>query len=132
MFSKRERAQWYSASPYRHDAAAGLARVAMAHGDTAAAMQALAPLLAIGTLAEVTTDDPLEGAEFPRLIEWTCHRIVASAAGRHDSGAAAWLARAHRALQRQAAAISDPALRQAFLANIPVHREIVAASTKGA
>ena len=39
------------ASPYRHDASAGLARVALAQGDTAAAMQALAPLLALGAMA---------------------------------------------------------------------------------
>ena len=111
------------ASPYRHDASAGLARVALAQGDTAAAMQALEPLLALG--AKTGADDnPLEGVEFPRLVEWTCHRVLASAG---DPRAAEWLARAHEALQAQAATIADAALRQGFLCNIPVHREIVAA-----
>ena len=56
---------------------AGLARVALAQGDTAAAMQALEPLLALG--AKTSADDnPLEGVEFPRLVEWTCHRVLAS------------------------------------------------------
>ena len=68
------------ASPFRHDASAGLARVALAQGDTAAAMQALEPLLALG--AKTGADDnPLEGVEFPRLVEWTCHRVL-SACGR--------------------------------------------------
>ena len=86
----------------------------------------LAPLLALG--AKTGADDnPLEGVEFPRLVEWTCHRVLASAGDRGDPRAAEWLARAHDALQAQAATIADAALRQGFLCNIPVHREIVAA-----
>ena len=76
------------ASPYRHDASAGLARVALAQGDTGAAMQALEPLLALGAKAGAD-DNPLEGVEFPRLVEWTCHRVLASAG---DPRAAEWLA----------------------------------------
>ena len=111
------------ASPYRHDASAGLARVALAQGDTDAAMQALESLLALG--AKTSADDnPLEGVEFPRLVEWTCHRVLASAG---DPRAAEWLARAHEALQAQAATIADAELRQGFICNIPVHREIAAA-----
>ena len=110
-------------SPYRHDAAAGLARVALAEGDTAAALQALQPLLA--DPAAVADAGLLEGVEFPRLVELTCHRVLEGAGDRDR--AAAWLARAHGALQRQAATIADPALRQGFLRNIPAHREIVMA-----
>jgi len=112
------------ASPYRHDAAAGLARVALARGDTAAAMQALEPLLARGATTGAE-ENPLEGVEFPRLVEWTCHRVLASAGDR--ARAAEWLARAHEALQAQAATISDAALRKGFLCGIPLHIEIVAA-----
>ena len=112
------------ASPYRHDASAGLARVALARGDLGAAMQALEPLLALGANAN---DELLAGMEFPRLVDWTCHRVLASTGGRGDARAAQWLSRAHRALQVQAAAITDAVLRQGFLRNIPVHREIVAA-----
>jgi hypothetical protein len=112
------------ASPYRYDALAGMARVALAQKDTVAALQAFEPLLAHG--AKTRSDDKLlEGVEFPRLVEWTCHRVLASAGDRARAGE--WLARAHEALQAQAAAISDAALRRGFLHNIPVHREIMAA-----
>ena len=113
------------ASPYRHDASAGLARVALAQGDTGAALQALESSLALGARTGAD-DNPLEGAELPRLVEWTCHRVLSD---RGDPRAAEWLARAHESLQVQAATIADAALRQSFLCNIPVHREIVAAWT---
>jgi len=111
------------ASPFQFDAAAGLARVALARGDTGAAMQALQPLLAAAANT-VTKDKPLEGAEFPRVVEWTCHRVLASAGDPH---AGEWLARAHEALQARAATIADAALREGFLRDIPVHAQIVAA-----
>jgi class 3 adenylate cyclase len=113
-------------SPYRHDAAAGLARVASAQGDREAALQALEPLLALGVNA-CADANLLEGAEFPRLVEWTCHRALASAGDSSDPAAAAWLTRAHEALQARAVSIPEPALRQGFLKNIPFHREIIAA-----
>ena len=109
-------------SAYRHDAAAGLARVALAQRDTTAAMQALDPLLALAASGD--DDNLLEGAEFPRLVEWTCHRALRSAG---DSRSAGWLVRAHDALEAQAATISDAELRQGFIRNIPCHREIAAA-----
>jgi tetratricopeptide (TPR) repeat protein len=111
------------ASPHRHDAAAGLARVALARGDVEGAMQALEPLLALGWKT-VGDGDPLEGAEFPHLIEWTCHRVLV---GARDPRADEWLTRAHEALHGQASTIADGALRDGFLRNIPVHREISAA-----
>jgi len=111
------------ASPHRHDAAAGLARVALARGDIDGAMQALEPLLALGSKT-VGDGDPLEGAEFPRLIEWTCHRVLVRA---RDPRADEWLIRAHEQLQAQASTIADGALREGFLRNIPVHGEISAA-----
>jgi len=111
------------ASALRHDASAGLARVALAQGDTAAATKALEPLLALGAR---TSDDetPLKGVEFPRLVEWTCHRLLAAFG---DPRAAEWLVRAHKALGAQAATIVDAELRQGFVRNIPAHREIAAA-----
>jgi len=111
------------ASPLRHDASAGLARVALAQGDTAAATTALEPLLALGAR---TSDDetPLKGVEFPRLVEWTCHRLLAAFG---DPRAAEWLVRAHKALGAQAATIVDGELREGFIRNIPAHREIAAA-----
>ena len=114
------------ASPYRHDAAAGLAQVAVAQGDREAALQALEPVLALDVKAWADAN-LLEGAEFPRLVEWTCHRALASTGDNSDTAAAEWLTRAHDALQARAASIPEPALRQGFLNNIPFHREIIAA-----
>ena len=111
------------ASPYRHDASAGLARVALAQDDVVAAMQALASLLAPDADSEAH-DTRLEGVEFPRLVEWTCYRVLARAA---DPRAAKWLARAHAALQARAETIADVKRRQGFIHNIPAHREIAAA-----
>jgi len=119
-------------SGWQHDAGAGLARVALAAGDTAAALAALQPLLvhaAAGTL---------DGTEEPRRIELTCHHVLVRTG---DPRADYWLVRAHTALMAQADAIersgnagesgrSGAALRQGFLHNIPWHREIVAAWAK--
>ena len=89
-------------------------------------MRALEELLALADKG-ADDDNALDGVEFPRLVEWTCHRVLASAGERGDPRAVAWLTRAHEALQVQAATIQDAALRQGFLHNIPAHREIVAA-----
>jgi tetratricopeptide (TPR) repeat protein len=105
--------------PTQHNTSAGLARVALAEGDTAAAVAALRPVLALAA-----ADAALDGTEYPRLIELTCHQVLTLA---HDPRADEWLARAHTALAAQADAITDPALRRRFLDDIPHHREIVAA-----
>ena len=112
-------------SPLEHDASAGLARVALAAGDDGAAqaaMDALQPLL-----DHIATGGTLDGTESRRLIELTCHQVLASAG---DPRADEWLVRAHGALMAQAEALSDAGLRQGFLQNIPWHREIVAAWAK--
>ena len=108
------------ASPFRHDASAGLARVALARNDPDAAMLALAPLLSAGADSSAL----LEGVEFPRLVEWTCYRVLTRVG---DPRAGEWLARAHAAIRDRAATIADADLRQRFTLNIPVHREIEAA-----
>jgi tetratricopeptide (TPR) repeat protein len=109
--------------PNQHNASAGLARVALAEGDVAAAVAALQALLDC-----IAAGGTLDGTEFPRQIELTCHQTLARAG---DPRAADWLARAHTALMAQADAISqhsaDPSLRHGFLNNIPHHREIMAA-----
>ena len=112
--------------PVQHDASAGLARVALAEGDIAAAVAALQPVL-----THVQAGGALDGGDWPRLVELTAYQALACAG---DPRAAEWLARAHTALMAQADAISqhsaNSALRQGYLQNIPHHREIVAAWAK--
>ncbi len=119
-------------SAWQHDAEAGLARVALANGDTSAALAALQALLVH------PSDIALDGTEEPRRIELTCHVVLACVG---DPRADYWLVRAHTALMAQADAIarsgnvgdsgrSGTALRQGFLHNIPWHREIVVAWAK--
>ena len=105
--------------PMKHDARAGLAQVALAEGNAAAALAVLQPLL-----EHVIAGGTLDGSEFPRLIELTCHQALACV---DDARARGWLQRAHAALMTQADAITDPALRHGYLNNIPHHREIVRA-----
>jgi predicted ATPase/class 3 adenylate cyclase len=107
-----------------HDAQAGLARAALARGAVAKALAALQPLL-----AHHAGGGEMDGAEYPRAIEWTLAEVLHTAG---DPRAAAWLERAHAALLQQAAAIGDAALREAFLRDIPHHRAIVAAARGGA
>jgi class 3 adenylate cyclase len=107
--------------PLQHDASAGLVRVALAEGDTAAALAALQPLL-----DHVAAGGTLGNTE-ERQIELTCHQALARVG---DPRAADWLARAYTALMHGAATITDAALRQGFLQNVPYHRDIVAAWAK--
>jgi class 3 adenylate cyclase/tetratricopeptide (TPR) repeat protein len=117
-------------SPGRHAAAAGLARVALTEGDADAARVALRPLL-----DHVAAGGTLVGTQEMRLVELTCHQVLARAG---DPRADEWLVRAHTTLMALAEviersggdgerAISGAALRQGFLQHIPWHREIVAA-----
>ena len=103
----------------QHDAAAGIAQVALARGDVAAALHALA-----GVLAHIEGGDTLDGTDGPRLIQLTCHQVLAAAG---DARASQMLLSAHAELQAGAASISQPGLRLSFLANIPEHRDIAAA-----
>jgi len=103
----------------QYDASAGLARVALAQGDAATALQAVQTLLT--HLADAGT---FKGSEAPYLIRLSCHQVLARIG---DPRATELLESAHAELQATAAAIADAALRQSFLNNIPEHRAIVAA-----
>jgi class 3 adenylate cyclase/tetratricopeptide (TPR) repeat protein len=132
-------------SAWQFDARAGLARLDLAGGDIAGAVQALSPLwstavaqapadAAVQAGADARSAQPgespippalaaqLDSAIAPRLIDLTAYRVLSAA---QDGRATAWLRRAHRALMVQADAINDAALRQMFLSNIPQHRDIV-------
>jgi len=105
-----------------HDASAGLARVALAEGDTAAALAALQPLF-----EHVDAGGTLEGTDFPRWIELTAHQVLAGAG---DPRADVWLERAHANLMARAVSIErsgGAGMRDGFLRNLPWHRQIVEA-----
>ena len=109
-------------SPVQRDALAGMAAVALAQGDVAAAMQAVEVLL-----AHLEAGGTLEGTDRPRFVK----RVVCQVLAAHgDARATGMLAAAHAELQALAAAITEPALRHGFLNHIPEHREIVAAWVK--
>jgi tetratricopeptide (TPR) repeat protein len=125
-------------SGWRFDASAGLANLLLAQGDINGALHALQPLLlpADGRVEERAVDQAapsskptadgtaafgFPGAEWPRKIELTIHRVLAAAG---DPRAAAWLQYVHDTLMAQADTITDAALRQMFLTNIPHHRDI--------
>lgn len=128
----------------RFDASAGLASVLLGQADINGALQALHPLLpsaecrdeaeAVDVRSQTTAPTRelaaaeseaghLPGAEWPRKIELTIHRVFAAAG---DPGAFAWLQCAHRRLMAQADTIADAGLRQMFLTNIPHHVDIAA------
>ena len=105
--------------PLRFDAAAGLARVALARGDANAALAALAD-----TIERVEQGDPLDSTESRQLIRLTCYEALQRI---DDPRAATVLAMAHDDLQQRAALLDDPALRASFVEGIPEHRAILAA-----
>lgn len=105
--------------PGQHDATVGQARLAMAQADVRAALQQVNSLL-----LHADNGGNFEGVSNPRLLELTCYQVLAKAG---DPRAQPWLERAHTALQSTAKAITNAALRHGLLANIPEHREIVAA-----
>ncbi len=110
-------------SPVRYEAAAGLARVAIARGDGAGALAAIDELLRLdATNGAVAT--ALEGTDAPRLVELTCHRVLDRAG---DARALDWLRRAHEGVNASADRIRDPKLRDGYLRNVPHNRAIVEA-----
>jgi tetratricopeptide (TPR) repeat protein len=108
-------------SGWRFDASAGLADLCLTQGDISGAMQALQPLLPPAGIDAAAGSFP--GAEWPRKIELTIHRVLAAAS---DPRAQAWLERAQSMLLAKAEAITDMARRQMFLTSIPHHVEIAA------
>ena len=103
----------------QYDATAGLARVALASDDPDGALGQLEPVL-----AHLAGGGKLEGTDWPRLIELTCHQALARAG---DARATGLLERITAVCRRGAATINDAALRHSFLNSIPHHREIVRA-----
>jgi predicted ATPase/class 3 adenylate cyclase len=106
------------------DDLAGLAHVAMAHGDVERALGHVEEIL-----AWIEANGP-EGIEYPLQVYLTGYRVL-SAAAREDTSAVerahSILSKAHASLLAQAASIGDHALRRKFMENVRANREIVAA-----
>ncbi len=96
----------------------GLAEISLAEGGLAEAQVHVEEILA--HLATGSVD----GAEEPLRIYLACYRAL-QASG--DPRTANILATAQRMLAERAALITDPVLRQSYLENVPVHRELARA-----
>ena len=103
----------------RLDAAAGLARLEEARGETTLALQHVAALL------EHLSSGSVDGALEPMRVYLTCYRILAA---HDDPRAAEILKEGYRVLTGRAASIDDPALRHSYLEKVRANRELLAAA----
>jgi tetratricopeptide (TPR) repeat protein len=106
------------------DDVAGLAQVALAHGDKHRAVAYVAEIL-----HWIETNGP-EGIEYPLQVELTCYTVLRATAQGDAAKLAqahAILTRAHTALMKRAADIGDEDLRRKFLEDVAAHRDIVVA-----
>lgn len=110
-------ARTYNISPSVASARRGLADLALAQGDAAAALAHVEGILPLLEAA------PPAGSHEPLRLYWTCYRALRA---NNDPRACGILAAAHALLQSQAALIQDAALRQTFLQQVAANREIVA------
>ncbi len=106
-------------SGYEQDARGGLARLALRQGRLAEAQQEVEWLL-----ARRRPGRGFEGAFASRAIELGCWQVLDRVG---DPRAATLLQDAASTLRAEAAAITDPLLRQGFLEHVPEHRLILAA-----
>ncbi len=102
-----------------HDAAAGLARAALACDDAAGAREALEPVL-----QALDAGDALDGTLGLTLVQLTVWQVLCAAG---DARARPGLQGAHAALQERAAQLTDPVLRDSFLQRVPPNRALVSA-----
>jgi predicted ATPase/DNA-binding SARP family transcriptional activator len=102
---------------------AGLAQIALAQGDHVQAHTL------VETLLPMLVEHPCAGVHTPFYAYLVCYRVLkATDAPR----AATVLQAAQRLLQEYADHITDDALRQSFLENVPTHRELLCAGAGGA
>lgn len=93
----------------------GLAQVALAQGDVAAARE---------WVTAVLSDDAWQGVTDPHLILFACYEVL-QALG--DAQAGPLLARAHAILLERAERISDAQQRESYLHAVPHHQAILTA-----
>ena len=97
---------------------AGLVRVTLAREEMADARP-----VASRILEHLAQHPQLEGADDALRVYLTCYRYLKANAD--PRAATLLLQQARQLLQSRAAKITDPALRQSFLRNIPSHREVL-------
>jgi len=95
---------------------AALARLALAQGDTAQALEH------VETILDHLQAHSLYGTYEPFRIRLTCYRVLKA---NEDPRAGEVLRTAYNLLQERAAAIEDERLRRSFLEAVPWHRELV-------
>lgn len=98
---------------------AGLARVSLAEGDLAAALDNLQPVLEY-----LSEGNSLDGTDQPMLVYHTAFRVLERAG---DPRAEQVLESAYAYLSALAENIRDKTARQAFLQDIKIHQEIMSA-----
>ena len=103
-------------NPIQLDAKAGLARLALARDEP---RQAATPVEEL--LAHFDLHRNFDGTVSAQRIHMSCYRVLERLA---DPRAATVLHDAYFEMQAQAARISEVTLRETFLANIPVNREL--------
>jgi len=95
---------------------AGLARLALAHGNLSKALGQVEGILSV--LAQY----PHAGLDEPFHIYLTCYRVLEA---NHDPRAASVLATASSLLDESASHFAEESQRQAFLNNVPSHHELM-------
>jgi class 3 adenylate cyclase/tetratricopeptide (TPR) repeat protein len=98
---------------------AGLARMALARGDTASALAQVESIL-----SHLGSGGSLDGADEPLRVYLSCYSVLAAGA---DERAEPVLRTAYDLLQARAGAISNEAARQSYLQNVACNREIIEA-----
>jgi len=104
------------------DDLAGLARVALAQGDTSRALAHIEEIV-----AWLAGNSP-EGMEFPVLVYLSGYQVLQAAADAER--AKAMLEAGYKLLQERANRIQDQMLRNRFLENVPFNRDLLAAYQK--
>jgi class 3 adenylate cyclase/tetratricopeptide (TPR) repeat protein len=97
--------------------AAGIARIYLQQGESAAARRHADQIL-----AQLEQDGTLEGTDQPLRVYLNCYLVLS---GTEDSRAMRILNTAHDMLKTRANGISDPSARKLFLENITYNKEIL-------
>lgn len=117
---------WYAQlgnAPLASEPRAGLAQLALAHGDRVRAHTLVEPLL------PVLAASPRACVQTPFYAYLICYRVLEAS---HDPRATSLLQMARQRLGETADHLADDALRRSFVENVPAHRELLRATREAA